>query len=73
MAFTLNYDDAIHLDAEALAEGGIVRGMNYCRRNSAGSSRTPPQSKRIATTTLQAIRLDAAKASLKSTHLNSMR
>ena len=24
MAFALNYDDAIHLDAEALAEGGIV-------------------------------------------------
>jgi len=24
MAFTLNYDDAIHLDAEALAEGGIA-------------------------------------------------
>src|SRR5262245_29594256 len=26
MAFTLNYDDAIPLDAEALAEGGIAEG-----------------------------------------------
>ena len=26
MVFTLNYDDAIHLDAEALAEGGIAKG-----------------------------------------------
>jgi hypothetical protein len=26
MPFTLNYDDAIHLDAEALAEGGIAEG-----------------------------------------------
>jgi hypothetical protein len=26
MAFTLNYDDAIHLDAESLAEGGIAEG-----------------------------------------------
>ena len=26
MAFTLNYDDAIHLDAEALAEGGVAEG-----------------------------------------------
>jgi hypothetical protein len=26
MPFTLNYDDAIHLDAEALAEGGIAAG-----------------------------------------------
>jgi hypothetical protein len=26
MAFALNYDDAIHLDAEALAEGAILEG-----------------------------------------------
>jgi hypothetical protein len=26
MVFTFNYDDAIHLDAEALAEGGIAEG-----------------------------------------------
>jgi hypothetical protein len=34
MPFTLNYDDAIHLDAEALAEGGIAEIVGGRRRTS---------------------------------------
>jgi hypothetical protein len=30
MGFILNYDDAIHLDAEELAEGSIREVMNGC-------------------------------------------
>src|SRR5262245_40523041 len=32
MAFPINYDDAIHLDAEALAEGGIAEAYQSVLR-----------------------------------------